>query len=80
MRAKVNRHTGKQAQDVNQVKTRQDKGGRGASASVCVFGCHLDLGTMEDVRCENWGINWSGGAKIGDGLALLAGGQRDWHV
>lgn len=34
----------------------------------------------EDARCENWGINWSGGAKIGDGLALLAGGQRDWHV
>jgi hypothetical protein len=34
----------------------------------------------EDVRCESWGLNWSGGAKIGDGLALRAGGKQDWHV
>ncbi len=75
MRAKVNRQTGKQAQDVKTDKTR------GAAVRVCVWlSLGLGLGTIEDVRCENWGINWSGGAKIGDGLALLAGGQRDWHV
>lgn len=73
----------KEKQETRRRKNRSDwthavKGGRKESA-----GWRFLL--YEEVRVLRLGINWSGGAKTGDGLALRAlegqsGSCSDWHV